>query len=167
MWSLLPFPQPDRKGKAVRGDGKGGWKPLLNRVSPGAARKRVALSRSLTFPCCAWGHSSGGRSSPASQDAIKSCPGAGCTLQRHRPQGVRSFSPSSWDFSSLCDGCLSARVWTPSAHTVHPSFSPSLGTIAGKRLWTGGIEELWHPWCLPRDAGAVLGWGAEQKTEDG
>lgn len=102
-----PFPQPDRKGEGVGGSGEGDlpFSTGLVQVQPERGRCAGCSEQVLTSPLLhqkrAWGHSSGGRSAPASQDAIKSCPGAGCALQRDWPWGARSSSPSNWDFSSL------------------------------------------------------------------
>lgn len=43
------------------------------------------------------------------------------------------------------DGCLSATVRTTSARAVHPSFSLSLGDIAGKWPWMEGVRS----WGIP------------------
>ena len=65
------------------------------------------------------------------------------------------------------DGCVSARVQTPSAHAVHPSFSLSLGDIAGKQLRTEGVRSWGVPGvCQGVPEEAVL-WGERAKNRRG
>lgn len=67
------------------------------------------------------------------------------------------------------DGCVWARVRAPSARAVHPSFSPGLGDIAGKRPWTEGARS-WgiagvHQGLL--EAAVVWGKRAKKQKRDG
>lgn len=92
----------------------------------------------------AWGHGSGGRSTPASQDAIKSWLGAGCALQRDWLPGDKELSPFQPGLQQPAAPQASRTgAYQPSPDTLspclHPSSSPGLGDISGKQPWMESI----------------------------
>lgn len=142
----------------MRGGEEGGlhFGTGLVQVQPERGRCAGCSKRVLTFSLLhqegAWGHRAGGRSTPASRDAIKSCPGAGRALQRDWPLEGKELFSFQTGFQQpaappgRCDGCVLVRVQTPSAHAVHPSSSSSrLGDIAVGR--DGTSKGCWRIQC--------------------